>query len=428
MRGLGVVCAVVVAGVAGAVGGLARGQATGPAGTLPRLDYDVRGWKHRDFAVFDPTFEKDLAARVARVMPLVQQVIDREKAGQNTELSHQLLVETLWLISATADFKEIDKEMDELVALQAHPEREKQAEEEDPRDGSWGIGYDRWFLKLRATYPRLEKAKYPLHFIDRINSPEKLSDYLKSVEVSDIARTGVDNEEEYNESLSDVMRMILRHNPDDYAYDPGLKDRLMELLLHELRDPATGYWGEKYIHDGKAEFVDDLSITFHVVSYLNGDVPDMDKVVATTLAAEDMEFPVGPLYKGQRYDHLNMDVAEIFRLGWAKASAEQKRAMAAELDKLLTFCLTESLQPDGSFKMWVGDFSKEESTYYGASFLGRIGYFDKSKRFWTDREFPDAEKVRQKILAYIRAHMDSGATGGEYYRGALESLGEKVGK
>ena len=225
--------------------------------------------------------------------------------------------------------------------------------------------------------------------------------------------------------MSYLMRMILRRKPKAYDYDPKLKETLMDLILHRFRNPTTGYWGESYVRDGNVEYVDDLSMTFHIVSYLDGEVPDMDKVVATTLAIVDLEFPVGPVFKGERYDHLNMDVAELFRLGWPHASDKQKKAIAVELKKLLHWCLTESLQPDGSFRFWVGDNSKEESAYYGASFLARIGYFDKSKRFWTDEDFPDAEQVRQKIVKYIRDHYASGGAGGEYFSSALEQLGAK---
>ena len=99
--------------------------------------------------------------------------------------------------------------------------------------------------------------------------------------------------------------------------------------------------------------------------------------------------------------------------------------LANLLHKLLQFCLNESLQSDGSFKMWIGDFSKEESTYYGASFLSRLGYFDRSKRFWTDEDYPDAEAVRQKILTYALKHAKSSPTGGEYSKGIFEALDYK---
>jgi hypothetical protein len=407
---------------------LPQAQTNAPASTdpatvmLPPADFHFSEWRQQDFLKFDPHYAEELTNRIARAKLLGKQVIGREMAGQNTELSHQILIEILWLISATADFKQLDQRLDDLQASLDHPEREAQAEEENPADGSWGAGCTQWFCTLRASYDHLEDAKYELHFIDRINSPKKLTNYFNSISVSDIARTGIDNGNEFNESLSDLMRMILRHDPKQYAYDPKLKATMTDLIMNQLRDPATGYWGERYVHNGQTQFVDDVSDTFHVVSYLSGDVPDMDKIIATTLAAQDLEFPAGNLYKGKRYDHLNVDVAELFRLGWPHASDAQKKGIAAELHKLLQFCLTESLQPDGSFKMWVGDFSKEESTYYGASFLARIGYFDKSKRFWTDEDFPDAENVRQKIIAYILNHQKTGATGGVYYKSALKHL------
>jgi len=407
--------------------GMAQEQTNFNAGVrvLPQSDSGVKEWKDHEFLSFDHHYKEELAKQTTRTGILYKQVVGREIAGQQTGFSHQILAEIIWLISSTADFKRINTRLNDLQTSLDHPENELGVKEQDSTDGSWGKGYNEWIFKVIASYPHLKDAKYALHFIDRINSPQKLTDYFTSISVSNIALTGIDHEREFNESISNLMRMILRHRPKQYAYDPKLKKTLMDLLLNRFRNPVTGYWGESYVRNGPVEFVDDLSITFHVVSYLEGNVPDMNKVIATTLAAKDLEFPVGPLYQGQHYDHLNLDVAELFRLGWPYASDEQKKAIAIELHKLLECCLTGSLQTDGSFKMWVGDNSKEESTYYGAAFLARIGYFDKSKRFWTEQDFPEAETVRQKIIAYIEQHLKSGATGGDYYESALEELNKK---
>jgi len=390
---------------------------------LPQSDFEINKWKEQDFLVFDPGFKEKMADRMARTHVLGKQVIEREMSGHRTYFSHQILSEIIWLVSSTADFKRIDKRLDDLQVSLNDPQGELKGKEQDSTDGSWGKGYSEWFFKVIASFPHLKKeSTVKPGFIDRVNSPEKLSNYLTSVSVSDIARTGIDNEREFNESVSFLMRMINRHRPKTYAYDTLLKSTLTDLLMNKFRNPVTGYWGESYIHEGKLYYADDLSITFHVVSFLKGNVPDMDKVVATTLAAKDLEFPVGNLYKGQRYDHLNMDVAELFRLGWPHASDAQKKATSAELQELLDWCLTESLNADGSFKFWGGDNSKEETAYYGTSFLARIGYFDKSKRFWTDKDFPEARSVRRKIIAYIKKNMKSGGSGGDYYESALEEL------
>lgn len=89
---------------------------------------------------------------------------------------------------------------------------------------------------------------------------------------------------------------------------------------------------------------------------------------------------------------------------------------------MLHWCLSESLQPDGSFRSIGEDQSIEEDQHFGVAFLARIGYFDKSVRFWTKEDFPEAEANRQKIIAFIKAHQNSGATGGGYYSSAMQEL------
>jgi hypothetical protein len=54
--------------------------------------------------------------------------------------------------------------------------------------------------------------------------------------------------------------------------------------------------------------------------------------------------------------------------------------------------------------------------------LSRLGYFDKSERFWTNQDFPEAAGIREKIIANIKKHLASGGAGGAYYQGALKDL------
>ncbi len=208
-----------------------------------------------------------------------------------------------------------------------------------------------------------------------------------------------------------------------YAFDPRLKDSLIELVLHRFRNSQTGWWGESYVREDHTDYVDNISTTFHIVSYLKGNVPDMPKVIDTLLATKNMGYPSGWLLKGEYWNHNNMDVVTLFKFGWPGASDAQKKAMSVEIEKMLHWCLTESLQADGSFKPNIADGSIEEGMDYGAAFLGRIGYFDKSKRFWTDRDFPDAPAVRDRIAGYIHKHENSGGSGGDNYDSALEEIG-----
>ena len=405
--------------------------------SLPPQDWDANARLERDFTAFDPHYKQEREERIARTRSLAKKVIERERAGQKTECSHEILFETMSLLISSADFKFIDQRLSDLEASLSDPKEQAAAEQPDPADGIWGACYQEWFLKVGASYDHLEKvAKHdpkpqPLpRFLNRVSTPEKLTEYLSGIAVSDVPKTGIDHEREFNDMLATLMQMILRGRPQHYTVDPKLRAALLDLILHRFRNPATSWWGESYLRDGHSEFVDDLSITFHTVSYLqqclncaNGKVPDMDKVIATTLAVKNLDYPVGWLWRGQYWNHNNMDVVTLFKDGWATASEAQRKAMAAEIDKMLHSCLTESLQGDGSFKPMLADGSIEEGEDYGVAFLARIGFFDKSKRFWTNQEFPQAPEVRQRIIAYIEKHKANGGEGGDQYKSALEELG-----
>jgi hypothetical protein len=380
-----------------------------------------------EFILFNPNYVKMKAERVTRLRALYAKVQEQEVNGMNTECSHQILWESKALITQTANFKLLDSRLDQLDVTLAHPESVVNTREQDSLTGSWGICFEEWYCKLSAfseEVGREENKNHPLkyqpHFLDQINAPEKLAKYLKSVSVSDVSKTGTDNLLEFNLSLGDLLRLILRDRPTGYAWDPRLKDTLKDLIFNQFRNKETGWWGESYIRDGKFQFVDDLSTTFHIVTFLNGKVPNLHSIVETTLAVKDLNYPVGWLMKGEYWNHNNMDVVALFKVGWPEADAQQRKAITIEIQKMLDWCLNESLQEDGSFKPNIGDGSFEEGVYYGTSFLGRIGFFDKSDRFWTDQEFVQADAIRKKIIDFILKHIKTGGSGGSYYESALK--------
>jgi hypothetical protein len=379
-----------------------------------------------EFIRFNPDYVKMKADRLARTLSLLGKVREREAAGLSTDCSHQILWEIKALITQSADFKLLDQRLDKLENLLANPIDEKIALNQDSLTGSWGRCFEEWYCKLDAFSDEIGKdenkgkpLKFQPHFLDLVNSPEKLTSYLNSISVSDIPGTGRDNLLEFNLSTTNLLRLIMRDRPEGYSWNPELKNTIKNLVFNHFRNPETGWWGESYVRNGKVEFVDDLSMTFHIVTYLHGEVPNMSLINKTLLAVKDLNFPVGWLWKGEYWNHNNMDVVAIFKAGWSNASKEQKRAISVEIQKMLDWCLNQSLLPDGSFKPNVADGSLEEGVYYGTSFLGRIGYFDKSERFWTEKEFPEAEAIRKKIVNYILMHLKTGGSGGSYYESAL---------
>jgi hypothetical protein len=396
--------------------------------TVPTADHDIDRVREQAFNAFNPRYKQLRDERIRRAVSLGKRVFAMEAKGQNIACAHQILNETKWLLGDSADFPRIDGRLDALENLLAHPEQESTATTQDPADGSWGHCYTEWFFKLDATFDHLDQnathnlqTDVPFRFLDRVNSPAKLRAYFRKVSVSNIPKDGVDNSRELNESIADLMRLILWDRPTGYRWNPHLKPVLMDIVLHSLRNPETGWWGERYVIDGHPVFVDYLSLTFHIVRYLDGKVPGLEQTVETTLAVKDLNEPSGWLSDGQLTDHNNMDVAVLFQYGWSAASGSQRKAMAEQIQKMLDWCLAQSLQPDGTFAHG-GDNSIEENEYFGAAFLSRIGFFDPHRRFWTNQDFPAAPEVRERITRYILQHRDSGAAGGTYYEHALQDM------
>lgn len=383
-----------------------------------------------DMVKFNPHYHELMAPRRKVLNALTAEIEERESAGDKVTCSHQIAIETRWLMGYTADFPRIDQRLSDLKDSLAHPELEARAEQEDPHDGSWGGCYTEWFERLDASYDflQMEKAKgiapkYRFSLLDRVNSPEKLRDYFASITTSDVARTGVDHRKELNAAFVDLIRLIMAGDPAGYPWDPRLKQELLNLTLHQYRNQQTGWWGESYIHDGQREFVDDLSMTFHIVIALHYDVPLKRELATTLFALQNVNYPVGWYDNGLQSNHNNMDVTVLMGATWPDMTPAQRKRGSAVIGRMLHWCLTESLQPDGSFKPSAGgDDSIEEGEHFGVAFLSRIGYFDKSKRFWTNQDFPDAAADRQHIIHFIKTHQNSGAAGGSYYSSALQEI------
>ena len=367
-----------------------------------------------------------------RILRAKRQLFALEQQGKPYRPAHQILYETEWLCGTTQDCDRIGKHTSILEDALRDTANADAIDEQSVIDGSWGRWYTEWFFKLDASYDQItalasqgQVPKYPVHFLDRINSPEKLTGHLNHLLISDLNMESVNHRRELNETISDLMRLILRDQPENYVYDPRLKAALLDWLLNIARNPKTGYWGAWYRepNDDGMKKTDDLSITFHIVSYLGGNVPDWQKIIATTLAMKDKKYPLGWLERSGYLNHNNMDVVQLFCMGWNQTTPDQREAMRVEIRKMLRWCLSESLQPDGSFKLQDSDDSQETCVAFGANFLARLGYFDRSKRFWTNEDFPEADKIRINIIKFIHTHIHSGSEGGFYYHDTLKELG-----
>jgi hypothetical protein len=149
--------------------------------------------------------------------------------------------------------------------------------------------------------------------------------------------------------------------------------------------------------------MDDMGITFHVISDFQGDVPHKDLIAKRLLQLDNVDFPAGITFNGHYENHLNWDAVKIFRYAWPDLDSATKKKVRSEISHLLTWCLTQSCQPDGSFKISELDDTMGDAYRYGVAFLCETGYFDPKLKYWTDEIFPQANVVYRRIESKLQS-------------------------
>jgi hypothetical protein len=276
------------------------------------------------------------------------------------------------------------------------------------------VCFDEWFLKLDATVEALNSLaaqgtapRYPLLFLQRIGSADTLPAYLEGLLISDIAKTGINQRDELGAvtgALSQIffkddLRRYIEENTQDLVIDGSYIDTFRR-FLDSWQDPSTGFWGAWYLSDGKLYKSTDLSLTFHIISYRHGHVEHWPEIIDTTLGIKNLEYPFGWKHNGTFNHHNNYDVVKILRYGWPHMSDTQRERARADLRAMVDWCLTRSHHSDELFAVDPTFFSSPADYYYfGVSFIDEIGYWDKSRRFWTDQDFPGAASLCRTIKA-----------------------------
>jgi hypothetical protein len=361
-----------------------------------------------DFSAIRVAREKRLKLLNPELKPLVKEIARRQAAGEGMQYSMHIYREIRWRLNFTPDVEATRARIEDLRRSLAQPELQKQAAEQQASDGSWGMGINVWYLKLYYSVEDGLSSKgappqYPLTFLDRINSPDKLTAQLDADLRNDFTRSGIFNREETDETFSALARLLYAHKRTGYVFDPGLDEALREFVAR-WQNPETGFWGQWLIdRQGRTWKMDDMAMTFHVVSDLQGDVEHKDLIAKRLLQLDRVNFPAGIRFNGHYENHLNMDVVKIFRMTWPALDESTRQQARAEISRMLDWCLTQSLQPDGSFKVSELDDTTGDAYSYGVSFLTEAGYFRGEDRFWTDKDFSESNAIRERIEAKLKS-------------------------
>ena len=386
---------------------------------------EVKALVQRDFIQFDPRYVENREQFGRRLAGLGRRLASLQKAGNEMECSNEIYLEARWLHGYTADWPRLNKRLDDLSESLGQLDQAF-ATRQSPESGLWGACYEEPFFKIEATLLALiqlaEVGKAPaleVHLPPPFDQHSTALEHVRSLLVSDIAHTGVDNRGElgnittvaslayfkdYIQEYLDTKVDVLPRNEGG----PGAKTQEYRQAFSDYvgawQDPISGYWGPWYLSGDRLYKTADLSFTFHIVSFRRGQVELWSEIINTTQAIEKEPYPFGWRHKGDFTNHNNYDVAKVFLYGWPHMSPEQRRIAASAIRDMLHWTLTSSLQLDGSFKTIPSFFSSMGADFYfGVSFLRTIGFWDRAKRFWTEEDFPEAGAICERIKAKLVA-------------------------
>ena len=261
---------------------------------------------------------------------------------------------------------------------------------------------------LKELHLAGKRRKYALKLLDRVDTPAELNALYDDIIISRFEKVGVSHRRDLN-SVTTVLGQLL-WLPEwagilagtDYPQERMAKE-LAKIIDEKWQNPSTGYWGAWYEIDEKLVKTDDLSITFHIVAYREGKVPNLQKIVETTLNLREQPYPYGWQDRGTKNNHHSYDVVKLLRFGWPYRDHFQKAAVAAEISIMLARSLRLSMDGQGRFYTDAYD-NIGDAYYFGVSFLDEAGYFRKSRRFWTRHtNFVGTDRVRQNIIKQLES-------------------------
>jgi len=233
----------------------------------------------------------------------------------------------------------------------------------------------------------------------RLEEPSFVISYLDGLRTSRIRQTGRNNRDELGAVTTALSQLIFKPQLQDvlkkhpelkFNVSPELAKAYTDHIFEKMQNADTGYWGPSYTFPDGTIDVQDLSFTFHVVHYYEqnaskGVVPKLDKIGLTTLATRDFQYPNGwrPGALGSKpcfSDHHDYDVVTLFKNAWQGIDEAVHQQARPELQKLLNWCLTTSLQGD-QFAPSDG-MTTVDSYYYGVRFLEVVGFWKPAGAFW----------------------------------------------
>lgn len=215
----------------------------GNEGTLSWGHFREAAEFYWDFAGYILDRQKRLKKFDPMLGPLVAEIDRTQAAGDGMQYSMHIYREVRWRLNFTTDEAGTQARIDDLRRSLSEPDMQKLAAQQQPSDGSYSLGINVWYLTLYySVEDGLDNGavpQYRLAFLDRINSPEKMTAQLDSALHDRLPETGEFKREELDETFSALARLLFKMKPTGYAFDPGLPAAL-NAFVAKWQNPETG--------------------------------------------------------------------------------------------------------------------------------------------------------------------------------------------
>lgn len=357
---------------------------------------------------FVPTFAAKRTMNAAyrgEIDGLRAEMQHRMKTGESLMCSAQIYQEVHWLVNYTDRRDDIERRLKDLKDSLNQTDQSFAARQ-DPKDGSFGPCFESWLWRffssvdpLKELAARGEKPAVPLKIWEPVDTPEEIEALMRGLLVSDLA-SGYDRRKELNLAIT-ALGQLLWLDSTASVFPEGLdRAKLAEALRHfvdyEWQDAETGYWGGWYKDGNEIRKSQDLSITFHIISYRKGKVADLHQIALTTFAIRNVRYPFGWYSDGTQNNHHAYDIARIINLTWDELDDASRAQAGVFIFLMTTRSLGTSVNPDGQFDAkpyaTVG-----EAYYFGISFFEEVGLFGNDVPRTRMIEITNTEGLRERI-------------------------------
>jgi hypothetical protein len=307
----------------------------------------------------------------------------RMKAGEDLRCAAQIFEEIHWMINYTDRSEAIERRLEDL-RVQLSADSPAETPFQDPKDGSFGACFEEWIWRFfRSVDPLKNLARegktpeVPLKIWEPVDTPEEIEALFENLLISDES-SGHNKRKELNLAITALGQLLWLEETasvfPEHLDREALAEALRRFVDERRQDPDTGYWGAWYRNGETLNKTNDLSMTFHILSYRDGQVARHQELANTTFAIRNVKYPYGWNTGGTQNNHHAYDVARIINYTWEDLDGTARAYAIATLFLLKTRSLAHSINDDGAFdpKPFT---TVAEAYYFGVSFFDEAGIF-----------------------------------------------------